>query len=94
MPIAGFAIGAIDSAASEMPRVGGSTYTVDILLLRRLQPDLLLTQALCDVCAVSEGQVRRTVHEEEFGAQVLTLTSLDLADEGLAGAWRLRCIRA
>ena len=94
VPPAGLVLGAIDSAVSEMPRAGGSTYTVDTLLLRRLQLDLLFTQALCDVCAVSEGQVHRTVHEEELGAQVLTLTPLDLADEGPAGARRLQRSRA
>ena len=72
----------IDSAISGLLAAGGSTYTIDVPRLRALQPDLVITQALCDVCAVSEGQVHRVVHEEQLGARVLTLTPLDL--EGVA----------
>ena len=72
----------IDSAISGLLAAGGSTYTIDVPRLRDLQPDLVITQALCDVCAVSEGQVHRVVHEEQLGARVLTLTPLDL--EGVA----------
>ncbi len=72
----------IDSAISGLLAAGGSTYTIDVPRLRELQPDLVITQALCDVCAVSEGQVHRVVHEEQLGARVLTLTPLDL--EGVA----------
>ena len=75
---AGRTPGEIDTAISALLQAGGSTYTMDIPLIRRLQPDLLITQALCDVCAVSEGQVHRAVHEQELGARVLTLTPLDL----------------
>ena len=72
----------IDAAISGLLAAGGSTYTIDVPRLRELQPDLVITQALCDVCAVSEGQVHRVVHEEQLGARVLTLTPLDL--EGVA----------
>ena len=72
----------IDAAISGLLAAGGSTYTIDVRRLRELQPDLVITQALCDVCAVSEGQVHRVVHEEQLGARVITLTPLDL--EGVA----------
>ncbi|MYI85280.1 MAG: cobalamin-binding protein [Dehalococcoidia bacterium] len=72
----------IDAAISSLLASGGSTYAIDVPRLRELQPDLVITQALCDVCAVSEGQVHRVVHEEQLGARVLTLTPLDL--EGVA----------
>ena len=72
----------IDAAISNLLASGGSTYTIDVPRLRELRPDLVITQALCDVCAVSEGQVHRVVHEEQLGARVLTLTPLDL--EGVA----------
>jgi len=35
----------------------GSIYTIDEPLLRKLQPDVILTQKLCDVCAVGYGTV-------------------------------------
>ncbi len=72
----------IDAAISGLLAAGGSTYTIDVPRLRELRPELVITQALCDVCAVSEGQVHRVVHEEQLGARVLTLTPLDL--EGVA----------
>ena len=74
----------IDAAISGLLAAGGSTYTIDVPRLRELRPDLVITQALCDVCAVSEGQVHRVVHEEQLGARVLTLTPLDL--EGVVGS--------
>ena len=41
-------------------RLGGQSalYTLDLEMLQRLQPDLIVTQALCDVCAVAEEEVR------------------------------------
>ena len=37
---------------------GGSLYELDAGLLARLEPDLILTQEQCDVCAVNEATVR------------------------------------
>lgn len=68
----------IDAAISGLLAAGGSTYRIDVSRLRELRPDLVITQALCDICAVSERQVHRVVHEEQLGARVLTLTPLDL----------------
>jgi iron complex transport system substrate-binding protein len=48
---------AIDSLVSEQ---GGQLYELDGELLAKLRPDLILTQAQCDVCAVNEQSVRRT----------------------------------
>src|SRR3954470_4276496 len=48
--------GAIDAMVAEQ---GGSLYELDGGLLERLRPDLILTQAQCDVCAVHEATVRR-----------------------------------
>ena len=41
-------------------RLGGRSalYTLDMPTLERLAPDLIVTQALCDVCAVSETEVQ------------------------------------
>lgn len=72
----------IDAAIGGLLAAGGSTYHIDVPRLRALRPDLVVTQALCDVCAVSEGQVHRVVHEQQLGARVLTLTPLNL--EGVA----------
>jgi iron complex transport system substrate-binding protein len=37
---------------------GGALYSLDMDALARLRPDLIVTQALCDVCAVAEDEVR------------------------------------
>lgn len=47
---------AIDAMVVEQ---GGSLYDLNAELLEQLQPDLILTQAQCDVCAVNEKTVRQ-----------------------------------
>jgi iron complex transport system substrate-binding protein len=51
----------IDKAVSENYRAGKSTYIVDAEMLRKTNPDIILTQGLCDVCAVSGNQVIEAV---------------------------------
>jgi iron complex transport system substrate-binding protein len=46
---------AIDALVAEQ---AGSLYALDADLLAELRPDLILTQAQCDVCAVNEAAVR------------------------------------
>lgn len=48
----------IDSLVRERLRTQRALYTLDFPVLERLQPDLIVTQALCDVCAVAEAEVR------------------------------------
>lgn len=47
---------AIDCAVRGSLARGESLYRVDEPLLRRLRPDLVLTQKLCDVCALNPAQ--------------------------------------
>jgi iron complex transport system substrate-binding protein len=58
---------------------GSSIYTLDQAQLARLDPDLILTQELCDVCAVSYRQVERAVHWLEGRRTVLSLEPTTLA---------------
>src|SRR5437879_4990842 len=46
----------IDRSVSERLRTGASLYEVDEELVRRLEPDLILTQDLCQVCAPSGNE--------------------------------------
>jgi iron complex transport system substrate-binding protein len=48
----------IDRAVRELTEQGRSIYELDEPGLRRLRPDLIVTQALCSVCAVSYDDVR------------------------------------
>jgi iron complex transport system substrate-binding protein len=48
---------AVDDAVRDAVAAGRSLYAVDEALLRSLAPDLVLTQDLCAVCAVSAGEL-------------------------------------
>ncbi len=48
----------IDRLVRERLRTNRALYTLDLPTLERLRPDLIVTQALCDVCAVAENEVR------------------------------------
>ncbi len=48
---------AIDALVREHLRSARALYTLDMPTLEALQPDLIVTQALCDVCAVAADEV-------------------------------------
>ena len=50
--------GDIDRLVRERLKAGRALYALDMPTLERLRPDLIVTQALCDVCAVAEEEVR------------------------------------
>jgi iron complex transport system substrate-binding protein len=50
----------IDQEVRRRLRSGEPLYHVDTELIRQLQPDLLITQAHCEVCAVTPGDVERS----------------------------------
>ena len=52
---------AIDLAVKERLAKALSIYEVDAELLRRLEPDVIITQTQCEVCAVSPADVERAV---------------------------------
>jgi iron complex transport system substrate-binding protein len=70
----------IDAAVSTQLRVGGSIYTVDTELLRLLDPDLILAQDLCEVCAPSGNETERAIAALGGAVKVLTLAPRSLAD--------------
>jgi iron complex transport system substrate-binding protein len=67
--------GEIDGAVRERLEVGQPLYVLDEELLRREQPDVILTQDLCRVCAVPSGQVKEAL--DELGLPDATVLSLD-----------------
>jgi len=52
---------AIDARVKRRLQQGLSLYEVDLDLLRQLKPDVVLTQAQCEVCAVSLPQLEATL---------------------------------
>jgi iron complex transport system substrate-binding protein len=63
----------IDAAVKERTLNGESIYELDTAALRELEPDLIVTQALCTVCAVSFDDVRALADEIETHPQVISL---------------------
>jgi iron complex transport system substrate-binding protein len=55
---AGLSAAEIDAAVRERSAAGDSIYELDEELLRELEPELIVTQALCNVCAVSHDEVQ------------------------------------
>lgn len=53
----GLAAGEIDAAVKEVIGEGRALYTLDEERLTELEPDLIVTQAVCEVCAVSYDDV-------------------------------------
>ncbi|HUA03633.1 MAG TPA: cobalamin-binding protein [Solirubrobacteraceae bacterium] len=70
---AGLTAGQIDAAVKERTLAGESIYELDADLLRDLRPDLIVTQELCAVCAVSYDDVRAVAEEIETHPRVLSL---------------------
>jgi len=48
----------IDRLVRDRLGAQSALYSLDTEMLERLKPDLIVTQALCDVCAVAEDEVR------------------------------------
>jgi iron complex transport system substrate-binding protein len=65
--------GAIDAAVREAMATSGSVYMIDSEALNRLRPELLLTQAVCDVCAVPSSDADAVVKELRDEPTVLSL---------------------
>ena len=61
-------------------RENGSIYTIDEPLLRKLRPDVILTQRLCDVCAVGYGTVAKLAQTLPGPPRVVNLEPTSLAD--------------
>ena len=69
----------IDKAVARM-REGLSLYQIDEKLLRDLDPDLILTQDLCQVCAPSGNEVSQVFQALPHKPEILWLTPKPLAE--------------
>jgi iron complex transport system substrate-binding protein len=65
--------GDIDRAVRERAATGESIYELDEEGLRELEPDLIVTQALCHVCAVSVDDVRALAQSLPGPPRVISL---------------------
>src|SRR5947209_6281096 len=69
----------IDIAVAERVRAGLSLYQVDEGLVRELEPDLILTQNLCQVCAPSGNEVSKLLKSLIKQPEILWLTPKSLS---------------
>lgn len=71
---------AIDRHIRAAVHNGSSIYRLDESLLSELAPDLIVTQELCEVCAVSYTQVKEAVRRLPGAVPVLSLEPTSLED--------------
>lgn len=70
----------IDALVRERLLTQKALYTLDMPTLERLAPDLIVTQALCDVCAVAEAEVTAAACSLPGGPPVVNLEPMRLSE--------------
>ena len=76
----GLAPAEIDAAVRDRIGVGEALYELDEATLRELEPDLIVTQAVCEVCAVSFDDVRAVAERLSSKPRVLSLDPSTLGE--------------
>ena len=76
----GMTVGEIDAYVRAQVAAGRDLYTLDEGALGELDPDLVLSQDLCRVCALPTGQVDAALQHLGCRADVVTLDPYSLAD--------------
>jgi iron complex transport system substrate-binding protein len=72
----------IDAQVRALRQAGRPVIGIDVEQLRRLAPELIVTQGLCEVCAVSDGEVHRLSNVLSPAPRILSLNA-----RTLAGVW-------
>ena len=83
LPVDGASAGEIDAAVTASVARGEPLYRLDTELIRTIDPDVILTQDLCRVCAVPSGDVEAALGVIGCNAEVVSLDPLSL-DEVIA----------
>ena len=73
---------AIDADVRALASAGAPVFTLDAALLASLEPRVLLTQSVCEVCALPESEVDRAV-----GALAAAPAVVSLGGTTLDGVW-------
>lgn len=76
----GLSASAIDREVRERTQQGAAIYELDAGALFDAEPDLIVTQALCPVCAVSVDDVRALAEELDPTPQILSLDPSTLGE--------------
>ncbi len=78
---------AIDEQVQDAIEEGG-VYEIDRERLEALDPDVVVSQGICDVCAVDDAEIRRTIDDLDLDIEVITSDPHSL-DDVLADIERL-----
>ncbi|WP_419163172.1 cobalamin-binding protein [Candidatus Palauibacter sp.] len=76
----GLSSGEIDAAVRRAMTEYGSVYEIDEPVLEDLDPDIIITQAVCEVCAVPTGGVREVLGARGIEAEIVSLDAHTIED--------------
>jgi iron complex transport system substrate-binding protein len=70
----------IESIVSENKKKGKSSFIVDIEALEEIKPDFIVTQDLCEICAVSKDLVTKSINSLSKKPKIITLGPKNLKE--------------
>src|SRR5215510_14959711 len=70
----------IDRLVRAQLETTGALYKLNLTLLKELRPDLIVTQSLCDVCAVAQDEVQAAISQLPGNPRVINLEPQALSD--------------
>ncbi len=70
----------IDLAVRDHLEDNAALYSIDPRLMAELEPTVIVSQALCDVCAVSDTEVRAVISDLNLQPKLLNLEPMSLDD--------------
>ena len=70
----------IDSHIKQAAHDGSGIYSINSAIFRSITPDLILTQELCEVCAVSYRSVQESVRKLDGAPEILSLEPKNITD--------------
>ena len=76
----GLSSGEIDAVVRSQLQTSNALYSLNMDVLEELQPDFIITQALCDVCAVAVDEVEAAACSLPGNPTVINLEPMSLAD--------------
>ncbi len=70
----------IDEAVRQQLVTAQAIYHLDMDVLKALEPDFIITQSLCEVCAVAEDEVVEAIRYLPGNVQIINLQPMSLQD--------------
>lgn len=70
----------IEKIVSDSVKEGKSLYYIDLDLLKEIEPDIIFTQHVCDVCQIGTSFVEKAIYQLEKKPKVIPLIPRNLDD--------------